>query len=247
MTNDVLEKRPLAPDAQDFPAFDVPRTEADITLPRAKPRSLLIPLAYRAKRIGKALLGRRRLLRACLNAAWLLKRFAFELSGEEFGPAFHCLALGLSEDELRHILPVGGSLIDIGCGSGRWCRLASPYASRVVGIDYDETHIANARNTPSAKPIEYYVGDVTKNLSGQHFDVALLIHVLEHIEDVDAILRSVRRQVGCPYWSDADHVREYTLDVLEAQLTRNGWQPQWHKQRGGTALVVAKRGDLAMD
>lgn len=65
-------------------------TEADLAMPRAKPRSLLITAGYWVMKLGRMILGRRQLLQMCLNAGWLFRQFAYELSGEVFGSSFHC-------------------------------------------------------------------------------------------------------------------------------------------------------------
>lgn len=234
--------------------------ENDLAMPRAKPRSLPISIAYRLKRAGQ-LVASKQLLMLCLNGAWLLKRFAFELSGDRFGPAFQQAALGLSEELLCSYIPENGSVIDIGCGSGRWCRVAARSARTVVGIDRDSGRIRDARALSPNSNIEYIVGDITSELIERKFDVALLIHVIEHIDDPDWMLRTiaqfshtlvievpdfeadplnlVRYQLGCPYYSDADHVREYTLSMLRGQLERNGWRVQHQDRCGGAVVAVA--------
>lgn len=237
-------------------------TEKQLTMPREKPRSLIISVSYRLIKIGRIIIGKQRLLRWCLNSSWLLRRFAFEISGELYGGSFHCHAKALSEDFLKNHIPENGTVIDIGCGIGRWCRIASKYAKSVVGIDYDENLIRQAKEETTAANVEYLVGDVSQNLQNRKFDLALLIHVIEHIENADSILRElknvstmlivevpdfeydslnwVRLEQKCSFYSDGDHVREYTLDILTDQLDRNGWQVLEHKKHGGAVLVVAK-------
>jgi SAM-dependent methyltransferase len=240
----------------------VPTGEADITFGRAKPSSIVFRFSYALKRVSKTLVGPHRILKFCLTASWLLRRFAYELSCEVYGSPFQLAALALTTEELQKWIPDGGSVIDIGCGTGRWTRLAANYAQRVVGIDYDQTYIEKARSMSNSSAIEYLVGDVTTDLRDRTFDVGLLIHVVEHIEDPDHLLRSlhnvvntlivevpdfeadclnlVRLELGSPYYSDGDHVREYTLPILKEQLNRNGWTPCYSKHHGGAILVMAK-------
>ena len=260
-----MQKRRLRADATGFNETGESWTEADLALPRAKPRSVFIALAYRFMRLGKLALGRTRLLRLCLNAGWLSRQFAYELSGEVFGPPFHCSAMALSEDVLRRWIPHGGSVIDVGCGTGRWCRVAARHAGRVVGIDHNADSIAAARRLSESGNVEYMIGDITEELAGRRFDLALLVHVLEHVDEVDPLLaairriasmvivevpdfeadplNSVRRKLGCRYYSYGDHVREYTLEMLRDQLERNGWEIRHHVHRGGAILAVAGLGD----
>lgn len=234
-----------------------------LVMPREKPRSVPVALSYRAARIGRRVLGGERMLRFFLNASRLLWRFGFELSGEIYDKAFHNQTKALSEEFLRRWIPEDGSVIDIGCGTGRWCQIASRYAADVVGVDYDQDLIRRAREESGADNIEYVVGDATKDLQERTFDLALLTHVIEHIEDADSLLLGirgitqklivevpdfendplnwVRLRLGCHFYTDADHVREYTLDSLTEQVEKNDWRVVESRKSGGSVLVVAER------
>jgi hypothetical protein len=109
--------------------------------------------------------------------------------------------------------------------------------------------------------IQYVVGDVTIDLSDSRFDVAMLVHVIEHIDDVDHLLTAIhkiapiliievpdfeadplntaRHTLGCPFYSDGDHLREYSLPMLRQQLERNGWSIQYQERRHASILAVA--------
>jgi SAM-dependent methyltransferase len=241
-------------------------SEAELTMPRAKPRSLGVSTAYRAMAVARRLVGREKLLKLSLEAAWLTRRFAFELSTEVFGPSFHQVALGLTDELLFAHLPARASVLDVGCGTGRWSRTAARRAASVVGMDYDADKLAVARQAAAQEGltnVEFLRGDVTRDLAGRHFDVALLSHVLEHIDDPDTFLVSMhkvasvliievpdfegdylnvaRHAVGCKFYSDADHVREYTAEILRAQIDRTGWRMRHQERRAGSLLAVVER------
>lgn len=236
--------------------------EKKLSMPRAKPRSLAVSIAYRIMSIARPVFGKESLLRFSLNGAWLFWHFAFELSGEHYSGKFHNHAKALNEEFLKRWIPEEGTVIDIGCGIGRWCLISSKYAKSVVGIDYDGNLIAKARKDASAPNIEYIIGDVTKDLDGRRFDLALLTHVIEHIENADVILKElhevcstlivevpdfdhdplnwVRLDQNCRFYSDADHVREYTEGILIEQLKRNDWEILELRKHGGSVLAVAR-------
>jgi SAM-dependent methyltransferase len=241
-------------------------SEAELSMPRNKPRQLSVSLPYRALAMARKFVGSERLLRLSLEAAWLTRRFAYELSSEVFGPAFHRVALGLTDELLFSYLPPGCTVLDVGCGTGRWARIAASRASSVVAIDFDEHGLEIGRETAAREGltnVQFVRGDVTRDLKGQHFDVALLIHLIEHIDDPDSFLLSLadvasvlivevpdfegdylnvaRHAVGCKFYSDADHVREYTGDILRAQLERTGWRIRHQERRSGSVLAVADR------
>ena len=61
------------------------------------------------------------------------------------------------------------------------------------------------------------------------------------VPDFDADpLNLVRRDLGCVWYTDGDHVREYTRSVLKQHMERNGWTPVQWEFRGGMMLVVAE-------
>ena len=75
-----------------------------------------------------------------------------------------------------------GSLLDLGCGDGRFLREVSirkPDAE-LLGVDYSKRAIAMAK---SLNPnLSYQAADVLiDNLEGRRFDVVTLIEVIEHI------------------------------------------------------------------
>lgn len=183
-----------------------------------------------------------------LMLAWLSRRLAYELAGGVYGEAFHCSAMGLSEPVVREHVTAGGTVLDVGCGRGRWSRVAARYAGSVVGIDHDNAAIDAARREGGAN-IEYLLANATRPLEelvgARRFDLVLLVHILEHVDDPVALLRDlqrvashalievpdleadplnlVRQAVGAPFYSDADHVREYTGELLRSHLAAAGW------------------------
>lgn len=236
-------------------------TEQQLSMPRQKGKSVAVSIGYKLVRIGKMIFGRERLLRYFLNSARIRWRFAFEIAGEIDGGQFHNYAKALNEDLLSRYIDKSSSVIDIGCGLGRWCKVAGQYANSVVGIDYDAALIAIANNENNADNIEYLVGDVTKDLDGRTFDLALLTHVIEHIDSPDDLLfelkgiaktlivevpdlaqdplNFMRLKYDQPFYSDGDHVREYTEETLLNQLSRTGWRVIETRKNGGSVLVVA--------
>lgn len=239
--------------------------ETSLVMKRKKPFSIVTSVAYRVTALGKKIIGRERLLPFFLNNSRLFWRFASEISGELYGASYHTHIRALSEDLLKKWIPKDGSVLDIGCGIGRWCRVSAKYAKRVVGIDYDKEWIRIARETTAAENVEYILGDATKELKGQKFDLALLSHVIEHIEDSDKLLQEakefadtlcvevpdftadplnwVRLKHGYQFYADGDHVREYTLETLQNQLERNGWKILHHEKNNGSMVVFAAQGD----
>lgn len=241
--------------------FQVPRDEDAYEMERAKPRQLWASLGYLGQRLGKAVFRPTSVLKFHLNAAWLFRRLAHETSIDVYGEDYVCNSAGLDDETLQRWIPPGGTVVDIGCGVGRWSRRAAKWASSVVGIDYDDANLDIARSRTSEPNVTYRSGDVTRDLAGTTFDVGLLIHVVEHISNPEAFLRElksvcrtlvvevpdfeadplnlVRMNARVPYHSDGDHVREYTSALLEAQLSRAGWALLSIERKRGSILALA--------
>jgi SAM-dependent methyltransferase len=97
---------------------------------------------------------------------------------------------------LADLASVEGEVCEIGCGSGRF--IASVQAAkpewRCHGVDVSETAIAQAKQRGSA--VQFAVGSaLALPFADGQLSAALMIDVLEHLDDVPAALAEVRRVV----------------------------------------------------
>jgi SAM-dependent methyltransferase len=237
-------------------------TERQLSMDRIKPRSMTAGIMYRLVHVGNTVFGADRMTKLMLSLSRLFARFAFELSSASYGERFHNRSLALSEEILSRQIPSGGTVLDVGCGYGRASRMAAKFAASVTGIDHAEDLLEMARTQTTETNVEYIQGDVTTDLGGRKFGLALLIHVIEHIDDPDKMLQTlhevsnkiivevpdfesdplnlVRFEMGLQFYSDGDHVREYTEKILVDQLTRNGWKVLELRKNGGAVLAVSE-------
>lgn len=86
------------------------------------------------------------------------------------------------------------SLLDVGCGDGRFLFEVSRYLpdKNLVGIDFSERGIRYA--TALSPNVKYICGDITtKTLTDDKFDIVTLIEVLEHIppNQIDDFLEGI--------------------------------------------------------
>jgi SAM-dependent methyltransferase len=94
---------------------------------------------------------------------------------------------------LGSMLPPAGSgrrLLDVGCGSGTYLRLAWQAGWQVTGVETDPAacRAARSRGVPVVQ-----VGLPCTTLPGESFDVVTLTHVIEHLHDPRPALREIRR------------------------------------------------------
>lgn len=230
------------------------------SFPRKKPRSFMVGASYRAVRLLQRLIGRRRMTVLLLDLEWLTWRLAYEGSYELIGASLPDETYCVTPELLAAIIPPGGTVLDVGCGFGRLCEMASPYASRVLGIDTDADRIRGS--VVKAPNVELRAADVMSDMEGEHFDVVILAGVLEHLDEPISILRHLRdqadvavvevpdveadplnlarRRFGCRLYSDDDHLREYTPELLSAHLIAAGWNPVRWERRGKMVGAVAR-------
>jgi SAM-dependent methyltransferase len=138
-------------------------------------------------------------------------------------------------DRLVKVADIGeqGRLIDIGCGNGGFLRSFSRRHPgwRLSGSEFDEKHRASIETIPGFQ--NFFSGDV-QDLPGE-FDIASLIHVLEHIEAPRKFLGSVHSKlkagglliVELPAFRQnpfelliADHATHFEPATIEALLAK---------------------------
>lgn len=84
----------------------------------------------------------------------------------------------------------GGLLLDVGCGNGRFLKLASEMGWQVEGIDLDLAAVETSRSRGFS--VTCGTIDVLDDAS-ERYDIITLSHVIEHVYDPLRLLRSLYR------------------------------------------------------
>lgn len=99
--------------------------------------------------------------------------------------------------ELARELCRGMRVLDLCCGSGYGSRLMAATATTVVGVDNDDATVKAARATiGSDARLSFERADAVSFLEGplaQRFDLIVCFEGLEHLPELDRVLRSLRR------------------------------------------------------
>lgn len=198
-----------------------------VRLPRHKSRNLLASAVYRLNRFLP--LSKQRKLDLMLDLAWVSHRLSIENAA---GLALNRRATnGFLQS---HIKP-SDRVLEIGCDRGQ--VLASVNAAERVGVDYNEAAIAAGK---AERPeLTLIAGEAREYLKqSPKFDVLILSHVLEHVDEPEQFLASVRDWFERIYievpdfdWTelnnlrlarkrrlvqmDDDHIAEFDRDELE--------------------------------
>lgn len=164
----------------------------------------------------------------------------------------------------RHVVPyrlaaaraAGRTVLDAGCGEGYGAAmLAAAGATQVTAVDLDAVIVAHvARRYPQVQAVHAELGDLP--LAAGSIQLAVALQVIEHVWDVPALLRSLRRVLGrggelvistpnrltfTPHSerpSNPFHVREYAPQELRTELQAAGFDVR--------ALVGVRHGPLLL-
>lgn len=169
----------------------------------------------------------------------VVKRQYFQLrfgpAPDPFGNAL-CLPLFLIRrlraalnGSMRH-LPrprVGNTLLDIGCGSGRFMALARAVGWTCVGTEVDPLAAARAR----ARGFDVHLGDAGELVAqGRRFHAITISHVIEHVHEPLALLRSARHLLhpGGFFWIETPNIDSHGHDCFGRHW--RGLEPPRHLQ-----------------
>jgi ubiquinone/menaquinone biosynthesis C-methylase UbiE len=88
----------------------------------------------------------------------------------------------------------GCSILDVGCGVGRWTLRLARNGNRVVGVDLSPTMIEVARERAVRERLDcdFRVADVAQLALGTRFDAIFAVTVLQHVVADDQFDRSLR-------------------------------------------------------
>ncbi len=149
-------------------------------------------------------------------------------------------------------LPVGASILDAGCGSGRNMVDLARHGS-ATGIELSPPSVVLARERGVGTVVEGSI--LQMPFEDARFDLTVSLDVIEHLEDDVGALRELRRVtkpggallVTVPayqwLWSGHDeinhHHRRYNRRTLLAAAERGGWQEQSSAHFNSLLLPVA--------
>jgi SAM-dependent methyltransferase len=226
-----------------------------VKLSREKPKNYLVRILYLVNKLLP--LSPKAKFKFYLNLEWVFDRFSHEYSFKYFNRDIHPARTHSKEFLLRMIKPEH-TVLDLGCNNGFMADYISKKAKVVVGVDYDEKLIASARSTYTNTNLSFecveaheYLSKVTKK-----FDVLVLSHILEHLDnpfgflkrfksffdyiyievpDFDkSLLNLYRKQLGLSLiYTDSDHVSEFDRLEMADLLEKSGLVVQNSEYRYG--------------
>lgn len=138
----------------------------------------------------------------------------------------------IDEKKVKHVL-------DVGCGVGnKTYFLANKLSNaKVVGSDFSETGIDEARKSYSAKNLQFEVGDVSGLKNANRADLVTFFEVLEHVDSWTEVLEDTIKKTNAQYiligsptgkryegGIHTGHVLHFKKGEIEDFMRKNGYK-----------------------
>lgn len=175
---------------------------------RHKKKSFLLSIVYRVSKL--LWMSKKRKFKLFLDLEWIFERLAHETSFQVYSAEVHPLRVFSSRFLLQFIRP-DDTVLDLGCKYGEISYALAGKAKKVVGIDYDDAAIARAKALHRKENLFFETGDALLFLrnNNEKFNVLILSHILEHIDDPEKLLMDFKSHVDHIYVEVPDFDKSY--------------------------------------
>jgi SAM-dependent methyltransferase len=186
-----------------------------VKLPRKKNRSLFVSILYRLIHLP---LPNEAKFRLFLNLEWIFDRLSHEMSFRIYQPHNHPVRTHSIKfildfiDESQVVLDLGSNLGDIS-------NIIADRARKVVGVDHSRAAIEVAKERYQRDNLIFVHSDAIHYLQGtdEKFDVLILSHILEHLDDPAGLLLRFKCYFKYVYIElpdfDRYHLNHYRKDL----------------------------------
>lgn len=159
--------------------------------------------------------------------------------------------VGSAMGHLVRALPRGALVVDVGAGSGLRARVLAERGMTVIAIEPDaveemRAHAAMASLPPgSVEVVRAGAEDLPEVMAGRVADAAVMWHVLEHLPDMDASLRSVGAVLRPGGLLSVAVPNRSSAEARTFGPRWHGWEPsrhRWHLDADSLRIVLGAAG-----
>lgn len=128
---------------------------------------------------------------------------------------------------LERLMPLAGkSVLDVGCGSGRFCVAYAERGARVVGVDFAPRMIELARELAQTRGVagdcDFRVGAFPDAVSETGFDVSTALGFFDYVADPVPILTRMRELTREVMVCSFPKAREWRVPLRRLRFWWNG-------------------------
>jgi SAM-dependent methyltransferase len=175
-----------------------------VDLPRPNVVPLIVRLCYLVDRLIPVRDPSSR-LGWMLDLEWSVARLCHEHSIRVFPPERHPHYSQALNFLSKHLEP-SHRVLDVGCNTGVMTAEIAKLVREVIGVDYSDEAILTARETHRAENLSFEACDAIKYSTGlnERFDVVVLSHIVEHLDDPVDLLAPLSRCCRFVYFEVPD-------------------------------------------
>lgn len=216
-----------------------------VRLERRKKRNWLVSLVYRLSR-QLPLWSPRDRLRLFLDLEWIFERLALEESFRVFDLWAHPVRTSSRGFLDRHLLR-SDRVLDLGCKEGEMAALLAARCREVVGIDLDAVAVSAAIARNRADNVTFVHGDGVAYFQAHagRFEVVVLSHLIEHLDDPRPLLEAAARTCRGVYVEVPDFERSFSnayRSLLGSELIYSDADHVWEFDRRELRDLVSSCG-----
>ena len=216
---------------------------------------------YRSGELAYRILPKKAVLAFYCYMAYIFRAVAWRQACKYYGSAMTQRRGDMSEFVLSKIGP-GMSVIDVGCAEGNLTRLLARKAKKVVAVEIDKKYLDMIdKDDKALGNVTFINGDIIDLNFDEIFDMSVLIHAIEHMENAPDILKKISKiakmivvetpdqesdwltstliDLGIDERGDDKHVRLYDAITLKEELENSGWGKVIISKGNGVVRAVA--------
>lgn len=189
-----------------------------IEINRKKSKSFWLTFFYRLHKLLP--ISKKAKFRLFLQWEWIFDRLAHEASFQNYSEKDHPFRIYFYKFILNY-LPKDSIILDLGCKQGDIAAGLAVSAKKVVGVDHDKVAIKEAHKKYQAANLEFIHEDAFNYLDQTNlkFDVLILSHLLEHLDDRKSFLEKLKKHFKYVYIEvpdfDKTYLNHYRKDIGE--------------------------------
>ncbi|MFC2015954.1 class I SAM-dependent methyltransferase [Chloroflexota bacterium] len=152
-------------------------------------------------------------------------------------PAFRALLRAVEARYYQPLLPLEEPVLDVGCGDGHFASIALP-ERLASGVDPDARMLREARDRGAYGLLAQSVGGALPHADG-HFATVISNSVLEHIPEVDPVLREIARVLRGPEANGSTRAGRFIFCVPSEHFAELLFFSQWFRRWGLDGMARA--------
>jgi ubiquinone/menaquinone biosynthesis C-methylase UbiE len=163
-----------------------------LRVPKIKKRSWIFTIIYRLDKLS-FFISQKKKLALFLDLSWIFEWLSLEYSLRLYDEPSHSRLKTLKPFLEKHINK-DATVVDFGCSTGTMSNFYAEFSKEVVGVDFVQKDIVEAKNSYKRENLTFIYGDAYEYLSKNNktYDVLVFAHVVGYFEKPSEVLKKFK-------------------------------------------------------